>query len=632
MIVEAKIQEIVRKVRTHEWMVPTFQREFVWTVAAIRELGESLCRGRPIGMVTVWVQKKNSVQVELRPISLPNGEQPLAVPYLEPEVEAPTSAILDGRQRCTAMCCLFAAFHTTDQRRSHSTRYFLDLNAEPEGDWVVAVPVARLKSKVRDLSTDAGALSAGFAPLFIADGSSFLHRAMELNILIRSPSIYPKNIIPGDVESRAQRLQLVFGNLMEAVVPYYAIPAQRKLSDICDIFESLNTTGTRVSTVDLLHSILFSDSEQYYSTPFLLREFIKELGKTPSLERFVRGWAEVERRPELVLQMVTACWVGSESPSKPGPRGGTRIEEHTSIKAADLLATPVAHWLEVKKQQATFAGFIRDFQACVLGSAGASFSWDLCPYPAIIAVYLSLRWHREFDPRASWAWDKEDLDVVFRAFFWRNALSERYNQGFLTEAGKDVQRLKGWLNRRSDFPTQSAWLGAIEGEVAATFEDFPPRDEVCSYMRSPELTGALRQAALLPLVAFPKSDLLSAKELVRADLGGDQAMDLHHVFPRAWFAKNLDSAVSGHMRSVANLMPLGRKSNLEWRDKRPSVALKHVTYANVSRLLDEVGINQELFDMLKSTTTPDDAMINDFVEKRAEILADRVLKLSALSA
>ena len=89
---EAKFLDIVKKLRTREWQVPTFQREFVWSVAAVRALGESLCRGRPVGMVTVWTQKRAPSAVVLHPLSLPNGDSSLELPFLEPEVEAPTAA------------------------------------------------------------------------------------------------------------------------------------------------------------------------------------------------------------------------------------------------------------------------------------------------------------------------------------------------------------------------------------------------------------------------------------------------------------------------------------------------------------------------------------------------------------
>ena len=70
-----------------------------------------------------------------------------------------------------------------------------------------------------------------------------------------------------------------------------------------------------------------------------------------------------------------------------------------------------------------------------------------CPYPVTASIYVGLRWHQRFDVDATHPWQIADLDALFRAFFWRNALSSRYDQGFLTQLGTDIAQLKLILKR-----------------------------------------------------------------------------------------------------------------------------------------------------------------------------------------
>jgi hypothetical protein len=633
---QAELTTIVKKLKTHQWKVPAFQRDFVWSVASVRELGESLCRGRPIGIITVWTQKKGPPQLELRPVSLPPKN--VEIEFTEPDVEAATAAILDGRQRCTAICCIFAGLMNDDGRSTHSHRYFLKLTGEDvDSDWVAAVPKTKLKTKIRDLTTDAGALSAGFAPLVLPKNGNFLSRLVDLQQMLFDPGIYPDNTLPsaGELEIRKDRLRVAFDALVGARIPYFTIPADKQLKDICDIFETLNTTGTRVSTVDLLHSILFSDGEADDGTRFSLRDAIKELGSIPTLDRFTKSWSRLDDRPELVLQMATACYIASEDPKRPAPRGGGSFSEHRSIKAADLLATPVAHWLSFYRRKHEVAEFLRDFQRCVLNQPNAAFSRDRCPYPATVTIYLALRWHLTFDPGANQhGFSTADIDTLYRAFFWRNALTERYNQGFLTKVGSDIAALKRVLLQRAQFETQSAWMDASEAELVRIIgEPVPDKESLAETALTDDTSGALRQALLLPLVALPKRDLLLGEDLLETEAGGDKSMEIHHIIPKAWFKKNKASDTVGAMiGSPANLMPLSRKSNGVWKDKKPTLALEKVSSKSVESTLASIYISIDMFEQLKSQEISGDAELTKFLEARAMLVADQVLSLTRLNA
>ncbi|MHB8304164.1 MAG: hypothetical protein ACYDC6_15335 [Acidobacteriaceae bacterium] len=124
---------------------------------------------------------------------------------------------------------------------------------------------------------------------------------------LKDPTNYEDSKPPDKDElvKRDEILKGCFEGLVGTKLAVYIVPETYRLSDICDIFETLNTTGTKVSTVDLIHSLLYADTKSDENGTILLRDLINELGQKDG----AIGWSSSEDRPELVAQIVTACYV-----------------------------------------------------------------------------------------------------------------------------------------------------------------------------------------------------------------------------------------------------------------------------------------------------------------------------------
>lgn len=91
-----KILEILEKIQREEWVLPPFQRDFVWTDRRkLIDFVDSLYKGYPIGSIIIWnpsedIHKKRKLQVEA------SGE-----PY------HPQEYIMDGQQRLTTIARIF---------------------------------------------------------------------------------------------------------------------------------------------------------------------------------------------------------------------------------------------------------------------------------------------------------------------------------------------------------------------------------------------------------------------------------------------------------------------------------------------------------------------------------------------
>ena len=72
LVTSIQIPELVNKLREGEYLVPRFQREFVWSTADVISLLHSIIDSRPIGMMTLWEQPDNS-GLDLEHVSLPDS-------------------------------------------------------------------------------------------------------------------------------------------------------------------------------------------------------------------------------------------------------------------------------------------------------------------------------------------------------------------------------------------------------------------------------------------------------------------------------------------------------------------------------------------------------------------------------
>ncbi|WP_223994195.1 DUF262 domain-containing protein [Arthrobacter sp. NicSoilB11] len=614
------ISELLDRLRSNAWLVPAFQRDFVWSEADVTSLALSVIEARPIGMATLWEQPDDS-DLTLVPASIPDTQngQSVDASLSSPE-DRPKNfyAVLDGRQRATALAMVFGGLRATDARRRFSGRYFLDVSHDDPSGRVRYVREAQVKASKYDQL--AVCIGDGLFPLSPEADKDLMGQWYTYIQAINDPSNYPDQALP-EAEELARRneiLKQAFKGITETVLAVYIVPAEYTLGEICEIFETLNTTGTKVSTVDLLHSWLYNDTSSE-PEPILLRDWIDNLGE---LEGAV-GWASKSNRPEIIAQAVTACYVALDS-EKPAPRavgGKLKPTAVTSIKAGDLLATPAAFWKQAIENERDLANYVGDFQTCV---AGGNFPLSDSPYPVTMAMYSALRWYMAHDSRYANQWNVEELNGLFRAFFWRNSLATRYDQGFLSQSSTDMRVLKEILFRRAKAGNANSWAAEANDQLQSSLElPVPDAASLKHQLLQAKPAGALGRALTLVVRTQPTQDLVNPN--VSIAYPSSKPVDLHHLYPLNWCANNkhgklgeiLDpnKAEFDYAKSVANLTPLTRESNNTWRAKTPGLALteKGVTFNSSKSRLESHFISAEAFAAL----TADEPDPLSFWESRA---------------
>lgn len=625
------VPTLLEKLKKLEWQVPKFQREFVWSTSDVLELLVSIYEARPIGMATLWEQS-DPPGVDLQPIYIQdfdpvtNSGTPR---YFADNVQPPrtTNAILDGRQRCTALAMAFGGLRALDGRYRFSGRYYLDVLADDDSKRFQFIKESDVNT--RRLDVDANCISAGLFPLCSnVAGESIMNQWMRYVAAIQDPQYYSNSTLPfpDHLQRRNEILKKAFQGIVDTKLAVYTVPSNYSLSDICDIFEKLNTTGTKVSAVDLIHSYLYADTKEDAEGPIDLRAWIGDFGQLDG----AIGWSSPTDRPELMAQIVTACYVALDQKPRSRNLGGGRQSSVTSVKSGDLMATPTLHWRNVIQNQLRLAEFLLEFQRVV---AQGLFSYQDCPYPISAAIYVALRWHLAFDLQPGTPRRTDELDALFRAFFWRNALANRYDQGFLTQLGADIGEIKGWLSLRDSFATITEWAADIQTKMAIYMKAPIPNEEtLVDQLTNGRPTGATQKAFYLCMLASVKKDLIDPA--ISLAFPGGENVEMHHIYPRAWCANNQAGALSSLLNvqqagrdwanSVSNLMPLSRQSNNLWKARVPGQLLRErsTTYQQVQEICDAAYIDEISFGYLLEGTTH----IREFWSRRADAIADDLLR------
>jgi uncharacterized protein with ParB-like and HNH nuclease domain len=209
-----------------EFLIPTFQRNFIWNPEHISGLWESIFLGYPVGSIVYWrTPSRLKIPRWLGGLQIPQGGSSRGL----------HSYILDGQQRATS---LFTAFYggkgqEKGKRNFDFTLYF-DLTKR---NFFFEHELYRRRWNAPD---------------------EFLIRLRDVPDL---PANYNKQLVEikgynRKIASSLKQLQLIFTK--------YEIPLIRlegfDIADVCDVFERMNQTGVKLDNLDIIIARNFHDN------------------------------------------------------------------------------------------------------------------------------------------------------------------------------------------------------------------------------------------------------------------------------------------------------------------------------------------------------------------------------------
>jgi hypothetical protein len=546
--------------------IPRFQRDFVWSEAQIKLLADSVGRNYPIGSLLLLAENRSTLQLAGRPISalLEAEDTGQDAPDDDPGARAATRFhVLDGQQRLTSLVRVFANI-------SPKKIYYVDLvkvlesfgpDYTEESDWLIS----RQRPKDPKASKDKGRLVRADVILDVKKTSLYLDEFIDEVATLDLPKAFqtdnPKEEKAKRREAKATLVQ-VFETIRNYRVPAIVIDRESPLSAICRIFETINSTGRRLTTFDLAVA-------SFYPEPDLRTLWDESLKRYPRIQRY-------DLDGERVLQLLVLH--DDREATRSAILGMTTKREYVQ-KQWDSAASALDRALKWAEDQGARAP-------------------SLPSEPIIISVASFLY----ADGAEAWLKRTAGAYSQLERWYFSKLLQPGSKAASNYKIGKDYQDLLAWFRDERPLPMAEVRLSGLEVITLA------PSD--------------LRYKAIFSLlVRDVKQDIRS-----QSVLGPEDAIEDHHIFPRSFNTKHrldkrkLDGVANRLPISKASNLQINNRPPQEYFEE----ILRDSTSGTVSALLaraafGEIGASKE--DFLRSLAVP---KFEDFILERAERLLDMV--------
>lgn len=470
-----KIDRLMARIAEGDIKIPAFQRGFVWDQTQIIDLLDSIYQNYPIGSILLW-----SSNEQLKSSRNIGG---LKLPDRDPDY--PVNYVLDGQQRLSTIYATFAV-----------DREF----AEDEKSYSVSADIF-------EVSFDFA--SKTFVPTSSLDPTAFSIKLTDLfNTERFFDAIQP---LPSEIQRAAKDLYSRFNNYEIPVVTI----SKRSKDEVGIIFERINSTGTTLTTLDLL--IAWTWSEDFH-----LQEALNELGDTLDS----KGFGDLPDR--IVLQCMSAILV-----------------ESTKTKA--ILALNPEEVRERFTEIAEAIGRAVDFLSTELSVR----SLDFLPHLQQI-VGLTYFFHKM--KMAS----EEQISTLTK-WFWKTSFSRRYSGQTDDKMNADVEFMK-----------------RVQVGDSSNLADYPAELDSATLLKQKFSKGNPYTRALLLLMAQKTPlDLSSGAKIDLGDaLSNYNRKEYHHIFPNAYLkAKGISTE---RINTLCNFCFLPSSSNKKISKKAPSEYVKSV--------------------------------------------------------
>ncbi len=463
-----KIDKIINRIAEGDIKVPAFQRGFVWDQSQIMDLLDSIYNNFPIGSILLW----NSME-KLKATRNIGG-------FLIPDRpdSYPVNYVLDGQQRLSTIYAMFCIDRTM---------------VKDEGQYKVDESAFDIYF---DFETEK------FLPQeSLKEGITYF----PMRYLLNQDKLFE---FLGEFKERfGSQIKDLHSKFNNYEVPIVTI-SKRKKTDVGTIFERINNTGTRLTTLDLM--IAWTWSEDFH-----LRDEINQLQE--KLDR--KGFADIPEK--VILQCLSGI-----------------VKEATATKDILELTPDDVH--------SKFSELVESFEKTIdfISSEFKISSVDFLPHSQQL-IALTYFFSKTNSPTA--------IQVNnIKKWFWRTAFSKRYSAQTDDKINADIIFFKELLtgnNKGIDKYSHSL-------------------DKVLLQKQKMVKSNPTVRAFLLLLAQRGPLNLVngSAVDLSTA-LSKFNRKEYHHIFPKAFLKGKSNNE---KIDSVCNFAILPAAQNKVISDKDPS--------------------------------------------------------------
>jgi len=497
-----RIDDLAKRILTGDIYLPKFQREFVWERSQVIDLLDSVARNYPIGSILLW-QSRQELRSEGRIADLE---------IAQPKPDYPVNYLLDGQQRLSSIC---------------GALYWK--GGEASSPWNV----------VYDLKT------RSFLHLDTMDEPP-LHQ-MRLN-RIPDPATFFQHVAllessgQKELADAAKELFNRFKDYKVATVTLGDMP----LADVAPIFERINSTGTRLTIVDLMRAATWSPDFDLVDSIDAIREVLA-----------AKSFEGIDRKA--ILRNVSAAVGGAFTVES--------IDELRKLKP-DVLKAGTADTAEGYKRAVDF-----------LSTHIKVPSFAVVPYTNQVVVLAEVL--RRIPTPTAQQWR------AIENWFWRSGISgyfSGWNSGMMA---MDLAGVAEFVSGRLDALDMGFQVSVPGLWSSRTFRGNSAHSKIL---------------AIVLAYQGPKDFLTGQTIDVDKALAWQNSKEFHHFFPQAFLRTK--GVAASRISSLANMVYLSSASNKLISDRAPSeyVAKLLAEHGDEARawlatnLIDEAAINAALAD------------------------------------
>ena len=244
--------ELLRRVKDQDLTIPQFQRKFIWYESQVKLLIDSISRSYPIGSLLILDRKPDlplasrSIRAEIRD-GYPPGD---LVDSAERGTET-ESYILDGQQRTTSIARVFLNAHPR-KLYYFDLKLMLELHHEEDTSWIRV----RARGKTEPDRKERNRLLRADLILYQQTTNIYVSEYLE------DSGDFPE--FDGNRQAAREAaaiIQGIFETIRNYKVPVVTLDRDRGVESICRVFETINSTGTRLRTFDLAVARFFPEPD-----------------------------------------------------------------------------------------------------------------------------------------------------------------------------------------------------------------------------------------------------------------------------------------------------------------------------------------------------------------------------------
>ncbi len=514
----------------------------------------------------------------------------------------PERLILDGQQRLTTLTqalAIVTPVHTrTSTGKKIKRHYYFDIQAALDSPQdlasaVVAVDENRQKRSNfgRDVDLDLSTCDKECLALHFPCDQTMNSDKWEEALHRVAPEHFPLYMT-----FRSQVLK----SFREYLIPVIQLHKDTSKEAVCLVFEKVNTGGVALSVFELVTASYAAEGynlrdDWYGSTVRNVKSRRERLAREPLL-------AEIEATE--FLQALTLLFTHERKRSDIAQGRTGKDVRPVSAKRADVLELPLSAWRDsaesVEKGFNLAAKFLH--KESIYSRRELPYSTQLVPLAAVMAR-IGDKW---LEPRI--------YDKIAR-WYWCGVMGELYGGAVETRIANDYEQLLDWFG--ADDPIPRTVFDA--GFQADRFDTLRSR-----------LSAAYKGINILILREGARDWFWKAGI---QDLDIDEiALDIHHIFPRAWCIQN--KIPRNVYDSILNKTTLSYKANRKISGDAPSAYLPRIQAEPNVQLTDsqmDALIASHAIDGVLLRTDSFEAFIADRRQRLADLISAAMGKPVSLS-